>query len=503
MNRENDGNELLDLFGALLNGTITAEQQACLDELLLANRAARALYRRYVNLHAALRLCHTVPPTLNLAASQLEQAAAFPVRHEKNRRSRRVLFWASVAAILCVLAGLWGFGIIGRWTAADDRGPAVGTISSMHGRVVLHRAEEEREAEPGMALFAQDKIAVPADASAVLSLAGPTRAELGPETTLAFSGSEERSLYLKKGFLAVEAGQSLRVFTPDARAEVLKTKFILAAAPGQTRLRVAEGSVTLRPTPAGQDVVVPAGFGSGVADGVAMPLSPSRSGEVLLVEALEKSWNPDQWVHFNREMASRLLGEHVRQLALKVAIKKHSDLQASDLEGRPLVIVSVAEEGVGFEDNLRRIGLAEANVPVICLEPIAFPVLGMTGPLRGVDFEWGKEPALVRFPLPGHPLSGQRTGLTKLPVSLGWGRPMGDVLRIATLDKRPDRAVLFAYDTGKQMIGWKAPARRVGLSLDPQIVNKPDVESWSLFEAVVNWCIEPTADRSALSRPAR
>jgi hypothetical protein len=310
---------------------------------------------------------------------------------------------------------------------------------------------------------------------------------------------EGRSLYLKSGFLAVEAGpqppgRPLWVLTPDARAEVLGTKFTLAAAARRTRLRVAEGAVALRPELAGPSVVVPAGFGSGIANGVAMPLRPSQSGEVLLIESLEKSKVPGQWIRFNREMAGRLLGERVRRLALKVAIKDHREVQAADLTGRPLVIVSVAEENVGFEESLRRIGLAETPVPVVCLEPIAFPVLAMTGPMHGLDFEWGKRPpGLVRFPRPGHPLSGQRAGLVELPVSLGWGRPRGEALRIATFDSHPDLAVLFAYDVGKQMIGRKAPARRVGLLLDPQIVQKPDVESWNMFEDVVNWCVEPAA----------
>jgi ferric-dicitrate binding protein FerR (iron transport regulator) len=95
-----------------------------------------------------------------------------------------------------------------------------------------------------------DALAVSADGSAVVALPRAIRTELGPETTLAFSGSEGKSLHLKSGLLAVEAGRQppgrpLRLFTPDARAEVLGTKFTLAAAPRQTRLRVAEGAVKM------------------------------------------------------------------------------------------------------------------------------------------------------------------------------------------------------------------------------------------------------------------
>ena len=171
-----------------------------------------------------------------------------------------------------------------------------------------------------------------------------------------------------------------------------------------------------------------------------------------------------------------------------------------------MVIVSVAAENVGFEDHLGRIGLAEADVPVICLEPIAFPVLGLTGPQRGRDFEWGNLLTPVRFLLPGHPLSGHRADLAQLPVSFSWARPVGEALRIATLVDHPDRAALFAYDAGKQMLEGKAPARRVGLLLDPQIVERPDAGSWSLFEAAVNWCVEPIVGQHSaggISAPKR
>ncbi len=514
MSRETS--ELLELFGALLNGTLTPDGQARLDRLLREQARARMLYRRYLNLHAALHFCSQPRPRWDLPPSDVPEGQGDPVRAEACRpgppRRRgaksRMRRWLALAAGVLVLVGVsWlGNGSRERLAPLAGPGPVVGILSAAHGPVRVQQTRGERRAEVGMELHAADTMIVPADASAVVALEGRIRADLGPETTLAFSGEaagEGRALYLHSGFLAVEAGpqppgQPLHVFTPNARAEVLGTRFTLAAAPRQTRLRVAEGAVTLRPGPDGPAVTVPAGFGSGVADGVAMPLRPSQSGEVLIVESLERSPPSEQWGRFNREMASRLVSAHVQRLALAVAIKDHRELRAADLERRPLVIVSVAKRNVGFEDSLRRIGLAKAVAPVMCLEPIAFPVLGMTGSGRGADWEWGTPPARVRFPLPGHPLSGRRTGPITLPASIAWGRPAGEALRIAVLDDRPERAVLFAYDAGKQMVGAKAPARRVGLLLDPTvIVANPDVESWSLFEDAVNWCVEPTAGQPA------
>jgi ferric-dicitrate binding protein FerR (iron transport regulator) len=496
------GSELRELLGALLNGTLTPLEQARLDRHLSADEGARRYYRRYINLHAALRFHCTalLAPELPPVQGSSRQEGGTPAKDRWPQGSRARSLLALAAGVLFLLGLSWLCGTLSHLAAPEaQQGPVIGTLSSLHGSVRVQGARGARLAKVGMKLHAADTLAVSVDASAVLALQGAIQAELGPETTLMFSGARAKALYLQSGFLAVEAGrqppgQPLRIVTPDAQAEVLGTKFNVAASSRQTRLRVAEGTVKMWSESADSSVVVPAGFGSGIADGVALPVRPSPLGEVLLIESLDKSRDSGQWAHFNREMASRLLSAHVRRLALQVVIKSHHQVQASDLKGRPLVIVSVSEEKVGFEDNLRRIGLAEARVPVMCLETIALPVLQMTGPKRGLDFEWSMPPKSVRFPRPDHPLSAGQAGMVRLPVTFGWGRPAAEALRIAILDDHPDRAVLFAYDTGEKMMGRKAPARRLGLFLEPTFVDQLDTASWNLFEAAVNWCLEPTGN---------
>ncbi len=69
-----DEAELLQLIGELINGVASADQRARLDALLAGSEDFRAIYRRYINLHVALRTLHHMP------GSSLEQTLAEALR---------------------------------------------------------------------------------------------------------------------------------------------------------------------------------------------------------------------------------------------------------------------------------------------------------------------------------------------------------------------------------------------------------------------------------------
>jgi hypothetical protein len=323
---------------------------------------------------------------------------------------------------------------------------------------------------------------------------------LGPETSLCLHRGGA-PLELRRGFLAVSAthratDRPLAIRTPDARAEVLGTRFTLGADAATTHLRVAEGLVHLLRVGDGAAVDVPGGYRAVVADGDRADLEPrpSLQGTVLLIASYDRA--PSDFARFNRLVGDRLLGRRLRHLGFRVETKAHSDVTAGDLTGRPLVIVSFSELGVGFEQSLERVGLRDADVPVLCFEPLGFPTLGMTGGRKGVDYAWGKGPTPVEFPRPDHPLSGglagQRSDLFfDHPGTFGWARPGRMAARIATLPGEGARAVLFAYEAAAEMVTAAAPRRRVGLFLDPSQVGEHSAAAWRLVEAAVEWCAEP------------
>jgi hypothetical protein len=269
----------------------------------------------------------------------------------------------------------------------------------------------------------------------------------------------------------------------------------LGADAEETHLRVAEGLVHFVRIEDGASVDVVGGNRAEVLDDDRTTLRsrPTLPGTALIVASYDKA--PTEFARFNALVGDRLLGHRLRHLGFRVETKAHKDVTAEDLAGRPLVIVSYSEQGVGFEESLERIGLRAADVPVLCFEPAVFPTLAMSGPLRGRDFDWQGGATGVDFPKPEHPLSGglggTRRDLFDKPGCFGWARPGRGAETVASVEGDGSRAVMFAYESGAEMVGVKAPRRRVGLFLDPSQVGEDSEPAWSLVEAAVEWCVEP------------
>ena len=406
----------------------------------------------------------------------------------------------AVAAVMLVAgtAGLIGVGM--RSLKADA---VVATVVSTDGRVVVRRGGVERPVAGGMDLYDGDQVSVPADATAVLDLPDRSRAELGSESSLVFHdpGSDE-ALELQGGFLAIDAAKrpadhALTIRTPDARAEVLGTRFTLGADAAETHLRVAEGLVHLVRIDDGASVDVAGGNRAEVIDDdhTGLRSRPTLPGTALIIASHEKA--PADFARFNALVGNRLLGRRLRHLGFRVEPIAHSAVTSQDLVDRPLVIVSYSEEGVGFEASLKRVGLKTAKVPVLCFEPSAFPTLAMTGGTRGIDFDWQGDATGVVFAKPDHLLSGGLSGTRrdlfdfKKPGSVGWARPWRGAETIVAFEGDSSRAVIFAYEAGAEMVGMRAPRRRVGLFLDPSQVGEDSEPAWSLVEAAIEWCVEP------------
>lgn len=147
--------------------------------------------------------------------------------------------------------------------------------------------------------------------------------------------------------------------------------------------------------------------------------------------------------------------------------------------------MSVFPEGVG-EPALQRIGLSQAQVPVICLEPAGYPVLGLAdGPPReAYGFASGTAPVSLAA-RNEHPI------LQKLKASPadwfrkieGRGRPGAAASVLAKIQDQPGHAVWFVYEAGDPMAlgGSRAPARRVGLFLDPHRMTDHESPIWDMF----------------------
>ena len=360
--------------------------------------------------------------------------------------------------------------------------PAAGLHELEH--VVVDRPQGDR-------LRQGDAISVTDDATARVRLAGFGSATLGPGTRMK-RPQDEQLVELSGGFaeFAGDARRSStwRVRTPQAEAAATSSGFSIASAEGRTSLRVAEGSVqftslngTAKEVSSGKRAVV---------DRDSSPVvSSCRSGTALVLTSRRPIHR--DWDKFNQLVSEKLLNARLWQMGFRVDVRHFEDVQRSDLADRAIVIVSLFDYGIG-EPALERIDLAHADVPVICLEPAGYPPLGMSAGQEGISFGFRSGHSPVDLVAPQHPLAaglhGARSDLIR--GIIGWGRPLDSATLIAHLPEHPEQAIVFAYDAQQMLNNFPAPARRVGLFLDPSGISEQSQDAWRLLEAAVNWSVE-------------
>ncbi len=478
-----------DLIQRHIAGLLDKDECRRFQDLLKAEPALRGLYLHYINLDSALSAragTELLPdnPPIGSPASLISTLRSAPAWFSS---------WFSLAAAACtLLAFTWG------WQILATRGDWA-TVLSAEGAIEIVHARGVRTAVVGETLRDGDSIRVQDEGRANLSVHGLGSVTLGPEANLRTS-QQSRVLELASGFIEIEANKQprsrpWRIRTPEAEAAVIGTKFTLSASDRRTALRVSEGLVHLTGLGSGKVASVAGGNRALVSAAAPPEVEGSRTGSVLLLTS-SVPLNAE-WDRFNRLISDQLVRTRLWRLGFRVETRHFDDVQPEALHDRALIIVSLFAEGVG-EPALERLGLAHTQVPVICLEPAGYPALGLVeGPLNiAYGFSSGATPVSLA-PLNHHPIC------QKLKVSPehwfkkveGWGRPAASGSILASIQDQPDRAVWFAYETGKELArsGSSAPARRIGLFLDPYNMTEHSNPIWEMFESSVNWSVSREA----------
>ncbi len=228
--------ELADLLGAVCNDNATDNQRSRLREMLENDTAVRRLYRRYMTLHAAIRLRHQATPFSSLQPI-LDRRATPTGRY----RRRMVLVSAVTGTLATVLLVV----------ALSVRQPAEPRINpaSSYALARLTRSAGARWADESQSVAAGTNFAAgvlelthgfveltfDADAKAVLQ--APVRLEL----------VERRHIALNMGRLVVRADGSKGAFivdTPKATVTDLGTEFGVGVGPGgDSQVQVYDGTV--------------------------------------------------------------------------------------------------------------------------------------------------------------------------------------------------------------------------------------------------------------------
>ncbi len=468
-------------------GVLTIEERAQLSAILKSDPVVLRQFTESVIFEQQIRVAVRATLPSSGTIPDISPTPGQSVLRGLTRRRRGVLLLAA-ACLMFVMAGLWRQNKSGEWA----------TITEASSGVELIGAGAGRPARAGDVLRRGDSIRVAENSVARLTVTGLGLAHLGSEALLG-SRPEGRILDLQRGFMEIEAehqppDQPWRINTPQAEVAVIGTRFSLASADGRTALRVQEGLVRLTNRDTGEVQPVSGGkraFASATSPSL---ISASRSGSVLLLTS--RAAPTKDWDKFNRLIGSKLMNSRLWRLGFRVEMRYYDEVQPEDLRDRALVILSVFDRGVG-EPGLERIRISEGRVPVLCLEPDGFPVLGMT--LGEIDMDFGTTPRAtpVEILAPGHPLAAGPMPLTVdwFSGTSGWGKPAATAQVIACLRGRPDQAVCFAYERGQALaappgtLARPAPARRLGLFLDPYVMLEPTHAIWQVFEAAVDWSV--------------
>lgn len=377
-----------------------------------------------------------------------------------------------------------------------DRSQAVARVDKLESQVLVERAGAKKPAVVGMELLADDSLDVPGGGSAELTLIGSARAKLGPRTTFVLGPGREG--ILREGFLQIDASGrqegSLAIETPDAQARVEGARLAVGTSRKRTQIRVSEGRVIASRRTDGIEVEILEGYCSTIARASDPNPRPSGNGTALFVVSSKAIYAHEDWERFDQILAERIVGDRLWRSAMPVRVRTYDELDVDDFDGCSLIVLSVFPFKVGIEEKLVALKLPELSTPIVCLEPAAFPILGLTGPTRNVDFGFANGPLVVDVANPDHPLAAGFVGnslklFTYKKSPYAWGKPTSNALSIVRLHKYPERWLLFGYEQGAEMAKGKAPARRVGLFMDPVGIDY-DTPTLDLIDASIDWCLD-------------
>jgi hypothetical protein len=186
--------------------------------------------------------------------------------------------------------------------------------------------------------------------------------------------------------------------------------------------------------------------------------------------------------------ADEAVRERLERLGFSVTLKTAQEVTLAHADGAALVLVSTSVHS-GIDAAVK--SLRSTRAPLMTWEWHLFDDYGMTGLQETVDY--GTDPARDHIAIVdrSHPLAAGLSGsvrVTTESMDLHWGKigPAGIV--IATVDGAPKHATIFGYESGAEMFGLRAPARRVGLFMTDDSPVKFTPQAWTLFDAAIRWC---------------
>jgi hypothetical protein len=185
--------------------------------------------------------------------------------------------------------------------------------------------------------------------------------------------------------------------------------------------------------------------------------------------------------------ADQALVARLTTAGYSVLVRNQTETSALEALGKDLVIISDSVTSTNVNTKFR-----DVMIPVINWEPSLFDDMMMTGATLGTHYGDLANQTQLNLVDASHPLAaGLAAGLrttSASPQLYFWAVPSANASVVATLNGYPTRAAVFGYEEGADMVGMKAPARRVGFFNGAASAFTAD--GWALYDAAVQWALQ-------------
>ena len=180
----------------------------------------------------------------------------------------------------------------------------------------------------------------------------------------------------------------------------------------------------------------------------------------------------------------------LREFGISVRIINSSEFNSSDTIGVSVVIISPV---MSNKDTIVTV-LKNSQLPIVNMEYLLLADLGMTDTVSGVDYGIVMEKQLLCDIIDStHVIADEFSGTVKLfsdSVTMEWGNPSVEAVKIATISDNPDMAVVFFYEKDSDMFGMKAPAKRIGFLIGGYSIDKAKDGWWHMYRNMIKWLFE-------------
>ena len=174
-------------------------------------------------------------------------------------------------------------------------------------------------------------------------------------------------------------------------------------------------------------------------------------------------------------------------LGFNVTVVDDNQSATTDADGKGLIFISSTTLSSNVNTKYR-----DVEIPVICYESYLFDDFKMTGNAAGHDYGTQGNVSKIVIENNAHPLAAGLSGTVNILTSGGtatWGAPSNSAISVGSIPGNAHRKLIFAYETGDNMVGMNAPARRVGFFLHNSTADEMTAAGTQLFDGAVRWAV--------------